>query len=229
MGIVPENVQPRIAWYRAHLAPWAEHAAELGLPAEQVALLEDKVALAAEQLARQRAAHEAAKTATASLHEAMTQLSELGSKMIQTIRARAANDGQGVYSKAMIPAPAAPSPIAVPGTPTKFTFHLRQVGDIDLRWKCPNPKGSEGTMYEIKRQLGNGPFVIVGIVGKKRFYDDTVPAGTARVTYRVTAFRSTRRGECANFTIFLGVDGIITEEMKAQADRQIRGVGNRAA
>jgi hypothetical protein len=221
MGIVPENTSPRIAWYRAHLAPWGEHAAELGLPAEQVALLEDKVALAAEKLAQQLAAHEAAKTATASLRDAMTQLSELGSKMIQTIRARAANDGQDVYFKAQIPAPAAPSPIPAPGTPTRFKVHLGQVGDIDLKWKCPNPKGSEGTMYEIKRRLGNGPFAIIAIVGKKRFYDDTVPAGTGSVTYRITAFRSTRRGPCANFTVFLGVDGIVPQSILAKGEQQI--------
>src|SRR4051812_48950244 len=126
MGIVPENTEPRIAWYRAHLAPWAEHALDLGLPAEQVALLEDKVALAAEKLAAQLAAYEAARTATASLHSAMTGLSELGSAMIQTIRARAANDGQDVYFKAMVPAPAAPSPIAAPGTPSRFKVQLGQ-------------------------------------------------------------------------------------------------------
>lgn len=221
MGIVPENTSPRIAWYRAHLAPWMEHAAELGLPPEQVTLLEEKVAAASAKLARQFAAQQAAKTATASLRAAMADLSELGSSMIQTIRARAANEGDQIYFKAVVPKPADPSPIPAPGTPTNFTLRLGQIGDLEIKWKCKHPKGSEGTMYEIKRQLGNGPVSIIAIVGKKKFYDDTIPAGTASVTYRITAFRSTRRGECGIFPVFLGVDGIITQEMIEKAQQRI--------
>jgi hypothetical protein len=221
MGIVPENIGPRIAWYRAHLASWAEHAAELGLPAEQVALLEERIAVAAQKVAAQLAAHQAAKAATGSLRGAMTELSELGSKMIQTIRARAANDGEGIYFKAMIPLPAVPSPIPAPGKPTNFTVKLGEVGDIEIKWKCQNPKGSEGTMYEIKRQLGKGKFAIIGFVGKKKFYDDAIPAGTASVTYRITAFRSTRRGRCANFTVSLGVDGIIPADFVYPRGKQL--------
>lgn len=205
MGIVPENTYPRITWYRTRLANWAENFAALGLSAEEVAQLETKLAAAEERYRQQRMAQQLARTATSWLHLAMDELSVLGASMIGKIKATASMEGNGVYNKAWMPSPAEPSPIGAPGQPFRFEVQLRSLGDLMIKWKCKHPKGSEGTMYEVRRQLGSGPFEIVGLVGKKKFHDHTIPPGTANVTYRVTAVRSTRRGLTGEYTLNLGV------------------------
>lgn len=209
MGIVPENISPRIAWYRGKLAPWAEHAALLGLTEAQVELLEEKVAAAFEKHNQQRMARDAARAATLSLHMAMDELSELGAQMIAQIRVKALQDGEGVYSTANVPPPADASPIGAPGQPTSFKVELRSDGSIGLKWKCKNPRGSEGTMYKVERDItgsGTGPFQLVGIAGKKQFVDESLPEGSRRVIYRVTAIRSTRRGQAGECIVPLGVN-----------------------
>jgi hypothetical protein len=45
---------------------------------------------------------------------------------------------------------------------------------------------------------------IIGAAGNKRFADATVPAGTAQVTYCVTALRSTVAGAPGQFTVKFG-------------------------
>jgi hypothetical protein len=207
MGIVPENTLPRIEWYRARIARWVEHAAALGLPAEDVAQLEEKFAAAVERDQEQRIAQQRARSATAARDNAMEELSRHGAAMISRIRATASLGGGSIYTLALLPAPAEPSPMGAPGTPSEFKAKLLSVGEIELKWTCKNPKGSEGTMYDVRRRIGNaGPFVSVGLIGKKRFLDTTVPAGSASVTYSVTAIRSTRRGESAQFTVHLGIE-----------------------
>jgi hypothetical protein len=44
----------------------------------------------------------------------------------------------------------------------------------------------------------------VAAVGAKSFTDTTIPAGAARVVYQITALRSTRRGEPAQFAVRFG-------------------------
>jgi hypothetical protein len=68
--------------------------------------------------------------------------------------------------------------------------------------------GIEGTMYQVERALGYfSKFESLGIVGKKKFRDETVPAGSATVIYRVTALRSTRIGQPGEVIVHLGVGG----------------------
>lgn len=77
-----------------------------------------------------------------------------------------------------------------------------------LTWKCVNPDGASGTIYEVRRRLGTGgDSVLIGASGNKSFTDDTVPSGTARVSYFVTGVRSTARGNTAQFDVNFGVGG----------------------
>ncbi len=208
MGIVPENTFPRIMWYRTRLAKWAENFAEIGVSEEEVALLEEKIAAADAKLKQQRMAQSVARSATLSLHQAMDELSVLGASMIGKIRATASMEGRGVYPKALMPPPADPSPIGAPGKPERFKTNLRSDGSLELKWRCKNPKGSEGTIYRIERKIGyeGVAFEQVGLVGKKRFVDELLPAGASVVIYRVTALRSTRMGATAEEIVHLGVD-----------------------
>src|SRR5262245_11111918 len=102
MGLVPENTFPRITWYQVRVASWAAHAAEIGVSAAEVALLEAKVAAASEKHMQQRMAQNAARAATIELHEAMNELSQLGASMIGKIKATASMEGNSVYATAQI-------------------------------------------------------------------------------------------------------------------------------
>ena len=77
---------------------------------------------------------------------------------------------------------------------------LLQDGSVKLIWKCANPTGSTGTIYQVYRKLGTAAdFQFVGGVGIKEFQDTTIPAGTMGVVYQITAVRSTSIGEPAQF------------------------------
>jgi hypothetical protein len=103
----------------------------------------------------------------------------------------------------------------VPGTPNNFRVELSAIGAITIFWKCANP--TAGTMYEVYRTIegmGGGAGsdaaeTYLATVGKKRFTDATVPAGSSRVTYRVRAVRSTAKGEWTSFNVNFGVTAIM--------------------
>jgi hypothetical protein len=112
-----------------------------------------------------------------------------------------------VYSRAHITAPAKPGrpgSAPAPGTPYRFGIRLRQIGEITLTWKCDNPDGTVGTIYQVRRQTDDGPLSAVGMVGEKRFIDRAVPPGTKTCTYEVTALRSTGKGSPATYMIQFG-------------------------
>ena len=49
-----------------------------------------------------------------------------------------------------------------------------------MKWKCSNPRGATGTVYQIWRQIGvTGELEYMGGVGEKKYTDSTVPPGTA--------------------------------------------------
>jgi hypothetical protein len=100
---------------------------------------------------------------------------------------------------------AAPSPMRPLGRPDKFKLTLDGNGDVKLTWKCHNPRGANGTMYQVYRQIdGVGAFERVGCVGKRAFTDSAVPAGSACVAYRVQAIRSTGSGDWGMFIVNFG-------------------------
>ncbi|MBM4108026.1 MAG: hypothetical protein FJ255_04340 [Phycisphaerae bacterium] len=114
------------------------------------------------------------------------------------------------YVLAQIPPPATPGVTPPPGTPFAFTVGLLQNGALELKWKCANPSGTQGTIYEVKRSIGGPPagaLTFVGATGVKSFTDETLPSGSAPVTYQITAVRSTSRGSPAQFTVNFGIGG----------------------
>jgi hypothetical protein len=128
--------------------------------------------------------------------------------IIKQVKAKAASAGSGgnaIYGLALLPVPATPSPVPPPGTPTNFKISLSQGGALTLAWKCANPAGGGGTFYQIARRIGaSGAFVPQTGVGSRTFTDPTIPAGTASVTYQITAVRTTVAGPTAEFTVNFG-------------------------
>ena len=59
-------------------------------------------------------------------------------------------------------------------------------------------------MYQVSRQIDRAAFEHLAVVGEKQFLDETIPAGTAEVTYELRAMRSTVKGECARYIVNFG-------------------------
>ena len=215
MGIVPDSRLGKIEFYEAHTlaaGPWASNAAAIGLAPAAVTALGTLTTLARAAFNAAEAARQAAKAATQNYYDKVRALHSnpgAGQDMIDTIRlyAETKND-PNVYVLAQIPAPAVPGTTPPPGTPFEFTVGLLQNGALELKWKCNNPSGTQGTIYEVKRRTGaSGAFSYVGSSGVRTFTDDTVAAGSPGVTYQITAVRSTQRGNPGQFTVSFGVGG----------------------
>ncbi|MBL0870359.1 MAG: hypothetical protein IBJ18_07280 [Phycisphaerales bacterium] len=213
MGVVPETRLGKIQFYENHLGPWADNAVAIGLTSTAVAALGSLTSNARKAYDDAEAARQAAKAATQAYYNAVRAMHNgpgAGADMIEQIRNKAqSTNNPEIYTLAEIPAPATPGTIPPPGTPNDFTVGLLQNGAVELKWKCANPSGAQGTVYEVKRRSGAaGNFVYVGSTGVKNFVDETVSAGTASVTYQVTAIRSTQRGNPAQFTVNFGIGGV---------------------
>lgn len=203
--VVPKSKESQLTFFQTHLADWQERAAEIGLTEAEVALLADRVTTAQTTYAAQQQAHQTARAATATCDTAVRAMTDLGATLIHQIRAAAGREGDMVYARAGLPVPATGSPIGPPGTPMAFTTELRPEGALVLRWRCRHPRGAEGTMYQVRRALDDGPMTFLGVVGKRAFLDRTLPPGTAQITYAVQAIRSTRTGNEAQHPVNLGV------------------------
>lgn len=208
MSLIPDTINGKIEFLQSKNSPWSTNAVAIGTTSAAVTALNTKVTNAQAKLNAAIAAREAAKNATTDLHLAIRAMVVAGSDIIKQIRAKAATDGDNVYVLAQIPPPAIPSPVPAPGTPTDFVATLNPDGSLKLRWKCANPAGSMGTMYQVSRRTGStGAFATIGGSGTKTFDDATVPAGVAGVTYQIVAVRSTAVGVAAQFTVNFGVGG----------------------
>lgn len=213
MGIVPDSRLGKIEFYEAHIAPWLVNPSKIGLTPTQVTNLETLTEAARTAFNAAESARAAAKAATQNFYDkvrAMHSGPGAGSDMIDTIKnfADTTNNPQ-VYADAQIPPPARPGTTPPPGTPFEFTVGLLQNGALELRWKCNNPSGTQGTIYEVLRKIGTSPaaaFAFIGGSGIKAFTDDTLPSGSAAVTYQITAVRSTARGKPAQFTVNFGMN-----------------------
>lgn len=94
-----------------------------------------------------------------------------------------------------------------PGTPFGFAVTLDPLGPLTLRWRCANPRGTRGTIYQVSRRADGGETLYLGGVGEKSFTDTSVPPGTHVATYDVQAVRSRSAGESASFTVTFAAGG----------------------
>ncbi len=206
MSLYPNTKTGKIGYFNSKIAPWTTNATAIGTTSAAVTDLQTKVTTAQAKLDAQIAAEQAVKTATEAATVAVAQMVEAGADIIKNIRAKAATvGGNSVYELAEIPAPATPTPVSTLGQPTDFKAELGQDGSIISRWKCANPRAT-GTVYQVWRRLdGEADFTYCGGVGTKTFTDNTVPAGTANILYKIQAVRSTAVGPWATFNVMIGV------------------------
>ncbi|MEA2711480.1 MAG: hypothetical protein QOF78_4081 [Phycisphaerales bacterium] len=211
MPIVPHKPAEKITWFEAHEDPFTTNAVAIGTTAAAVSALVALTTAARAKQVAQAAAQEAARTATNEYKDAVAAMAQAGSDILKAVKAKAAAvGGNSVFNLAQIPPPATPSPVGPPGTPTAFKVMLNPDGSLELTWKCSNPTGAGGTIYQVSRKVGTGAggnFEIIGGSGQRKFVDATVPAAVASVTYRIRANRSTVMGTANDFTVNFGVGG----------------------
>jgi hypothetical protein len=208
-GLVPSSRPQLVAFYKSKQAPWGTHAPGIGLTPQSVEEMTTQVSAAEAAHNRMLEARSAAIAATANYHAIVDALASHGSTMIGAIRnfARGSADPAAVHALAQIPERKTPAPVPAPGTPFKVSVVLFEDGSLQLKWRCSNPTDGGGVVYEIHRRDGTGAMAHVGTVGKRKFVDSTIPAGSSNVTYSITAVRSTRKGLPAQFKVQFGGGG----------------------
>lgn len=192
MSVLPSKPQDLILFAQTHVSPWQNAAVQIGLTPQQVQEIADAAAQASDGVQNAMAARTAAKVATSSQNQKVRDLRALLSIAVRNIKATAegSDNPAEIYDKAEIPAPAPRSPTVPPNRAFDLTAALDYTsGFLTVRWKATQPRSVAGVVYQVARRIGNGTFFPVGATGEKKFTDFTVPAGSARVTYVVTAQR----------------------------------------
>lgn len=211
MRILPKTPAQQVRRLTTLVPAWAVDPVAVGLSPDRIAEIE---ALLAQARAAQLAAYEArnaARSATLAFENATAALVRNASSAIGLIKATASasSDPVAILARAQLPVTnaAAPGSLPPPGTPTGFRVELLQDGAIVLSWKCDNPEGSVGTMYQVRRCVhgrNKDAFEHLALCGEKTFTDSDIPAESGSLTYEVTAVRSTRRGQPARFNVNFG-------------------------
>jgi hypothetical protein len=206
MPLIPETVVGKIEFFENHMADWVANSVAIGSSAAEITALQTKVTNARAAYLAQQVAQESAKSKTLTLRDDVTLMMNAGSDVIKKIRAKAATDGNTIYTLANIPAPATPTPVPAPGTPFGLKVGLKPNGSVELKWKCNNPANGHGTIYTIYRRIGGtGEFTFIGGSGVREWVDTSLPAGVASVTYSIQGVRSTAVGDAAEFIVNFGV------------------------
>ncbi len=229
MGIFPPSRLGKVEFYENRITDWAANAAGIGVTPAAIADLQTLVEAARAAYGESEKARIASQAATQDFYDAVRAMHNgpgAGSDIVDQIRGFARRtDNPQVYVLAQIPAPQPASSIPPPGTPFAFSVGLLETGALELKWKCINPEGAGGTIYEVRRRSGVNPatpFVYVGGSGTRSFTDNSLPGGSSPVTYQVTAARSTVRGNPGQFTVAFGVGGgpgfAITQETDANGN-----------
>jgi hypothetical protein len=206
MSVVPRKPLEKIQFYEDHIGPWQTNAVAIGTTTGAVTALETQTQAARTAYDEQQAAQELAKAKTLAFKLAVDAMGDLGMGVIEEIRLKARTAGDEVYVLAQIPAPATPGPIPPPGEPNTFRVGVNADGSLWFKWKCVNPPGSSGTIYQVWRRTNSeADFSYVGGSGTRSFIDATLPAGCSSVMYKIQAVRSTAVGPWATFTVMFGV------------------------
>lgn len=205
MALIPDSKVGKIEFCENHVSPWTTNAVAIGTTPAAVTDWSTKTAAARAAYVAQQAAQSAAKDATTDLNVALDALMIATSSIIKQVRAKADMSGNSVYSLASLPVPPTPTPVPAPGTPTDFKVELFVDGSLKLAWKCTNPTGAQGTIYQVWRRVtADSEFTYLGGSGTKDFIDQTIPTGASQITYQIQAVRSSAVGNWAQFNVNFG-------------------------
>lgn len=222
-SVLPTTKLGRLEWVEARIASWKGSPTTIGLTLSECSQLEDQVKAARAAYDDAIKAKNIAKDSTVTSDDEIGSLTTLAANAIKHIKAFAASSANpdAVFAAASVPPPAAPGPVQPPAQPTNFTFELdTNTGGLIVRWKCSNPAGVSGVVYNVRRSIGSGQAVTVGVTGEKRFTDTAIPAGASAITYQVFGQRGSQTGTASNpVTVHFGGGGTmqVFESLPADA------------
>ena len=203
---LPKKTNERIQYVEQHIAPFETSTVAIGLVAGDVTDLETKAAAARTAFDLRESLRLQTEAATVDLNSKVDTLTVAWAACTDKIKGKAKQvGGTSVYTLAQIPPPATPSPTPAPGEPTNFAVELENNGALTLTWKCANPAGTKGTMYQLYRKVeGETAYTYIGGSGQRSFVDTTLPQGVSQVMYQIQAVRSTAVGPWATFVVTIG-------------------------
>jgi hypothetical protein len=208
MALVPSKLAAKVAFYVAHQDPWTLNGTALRIAPDDITQMQTLTDAAQAAQTAKESATDAARTANQLYRQAVAAMAAHGASIISTIRGTAQATGDpNIWNLAVLPEPKTREPVAAPGSPYAPAVQLIAGGSLQLKWKCKNPSDGPGVVYEIHRQSGDGTMSYLATSGTRSFIDSTLPAGTANVTYAITAVRSTKKGFPTQFAVQFGTDG----------------------
>jgi len=222
--VIPERYAQAVAWCLGKLPRWTANQAVLTLTDAQLDRL-DALSNAAETARRDLAAARlASRGAALRYRTSVAAMREEASHLVAQIRVAADMSEQPalVYEAAGIAAPKPRRPRPAPGTPRAFSTDIEPAtGALTIRFDCPHPRGLRGVVYRVERAVWRegdgahegddsaGDFTFLTIARGRTFTDETIPAGTALVAYRVTALSATKEGAPAVHWVRLAGEGVV--------------------
>lgn len=212
MSFIPRKTADYIGWAQSHGETFVNNATAIGVPATTASNFQSAAENLSKTLSAQIAAQDAARAATATLDDEVSTNRRALADIIRMVRVKAAasSDPTSIYNAAAIPSPAAPTPVAPPGTPRDFNVSINTSnGAVVLKWKNTNPANGAGTVYLVQRKFGQtGTPQFCGLAGGEKTYtDSTLPIGTDSVIYMVTGQRSGVQGQTAEVNVRFGTVG----------------------
>jgi hypothetical protein len=213
MSQIPSSPRSAVyTWCEARVEPWATNALAIGISLVEAQAFGASVAAFASAVSNQAKAKAAYEAATDGVNEAYRTMRRNQTNAVTDIRqfAQQQVNPTAVYELAQVPPRAAAETAPPPGRPFDFGVELLDTtGAIQLRWKCQNPPGTQGTSYIVRRKLpSESAFTFVGVTGEKRFVDNTFVAGPDSVQYTVQAQRADSAGQVSSvYQISFGRSG----------------------
>ena len=205
---IPDRFAPAIQWCSQRIDKWRSNRALLGLTEASIDELDQQTQAARDARANYLRAKRELRDASKTYRTSVGTMRATASALLATIRATAkrSDTPATIYGAASVPPPAGRGPSPTPGTPGRFTTQLLFGGSLRVAFQCPHPPGVRGVTYRVERRLdGQGPAQFLLNAKKRTFTDETIPAGTASVEYRVTAQTSTKDGAVGGHTVRFGV------------------------
>ena len=212
--VLPNSRAEMIDWFIERIAYWNKDPASIGLTAAQVADLANRLSAAESDLETATTARIDSKQATLNYYTTSDDLRNFGGDLIKTIRTFAeTNDDPSVFALAEIPEPSPPTPAGPPEQPTELSAKILLPFGLGLAWKG---SVAQGAYFGIWRRIdGESDYTLIATSKDKNYDDQTLPAGTATVSYYISAHRDSFTVNGAGLTIQIGTNGNMSLSMAA--------------
>ncbi|QQS08359.1 MAG: hypothetical protein IPK69_10200 [Phycisphaerales bacterium] len=192
-NVATGTMEERMVWLETHRQLWESDPQSLGLTSEDVLALGAMLTAVREADRAAEVARQASRNATTQLNVSLEAAQARGSALSRRIQSYIdETQDETLWSRAGLTPPARRGEAPPPVAPTSLFAALDSLGNLRITWHARQPRGTQGAVYVVRRQLdGEANFTLLEVVGGKALVDRTIPRGTTGVRYVV----HTRRGE----------------------------------